>query len=159
MMNPDAIVSVVGYLCNDADLLRDFVARTSALLEGSCDHFELILLDDHSTDRTRYWIEDLLDQYPGLRYIRLARRCSVDEAATAGLDAAIVDYGVFIRTRVEPPETIADMIELALREGGTVLGVSRTPPGNSWLFRCFRRLFYRIVGLLLRTHVPPDSTG
>src|SRR5262249_5252024 len=65
----------------------------------------------------------------------------------------------FMRTRFDPPETIADMIELALREGGTVLGVSRTPPGNSWLFRCFRRLFYRIVGLLLRTHVPPDSTG
>ena len=47
MMNPDAIVSVVGYLCNDADLLRDFVDRTTAVLQASCEHFELILLDDH----------------------------------------------------------------------------------------------------------------
>ena len=52
MTNSDAIVSVVGYLCNDADLLRDFVDRTTAVLKASCDHFELILLDDHSTDRT-----------------------------------------------------------------------------------------------------------
>lgn len=162
MMNPDAIVSVVGYLCNDADLLRDFVDRTTIVLEASCDHFELILLDDHSTDRTPGCVEGLLAQYPGLRYIRLAR-CSGEEiAATAGLDAAIGDYVVFLRGRFDPPEAIADMLDLGEREGDTVLGVTGgtgVPPISGWLFRTCRRLFYRLVELLLRVRIPADSTG
>lgn len=159
MMNPDAIVSVVGYLCNDADLLRDFVDRTTAALQGSCDHFELILLDDHSTDPTPRCVEDLLEQYAGLRYIRLARRCGEEVAATAGLDAAIGDYVVVLRARFDPPEAIADMLALALRDRGTVLGITRSLPGQGWLFRCCRRLFYRIIGLLLRTRIPSEATG
>jgi glycosyltransferase involved in cell wall biosynthesis len=159
MMNTDAIVSVVGYLCNDADLLRDFVDRTTAVLQASCEHFELILLDDHSTDRTPVRVDGLLELYPGLRYIRLARRCGEEVAATAGLDAAIGDYVIVLRARFDPPEALADMLDAAMREGGTVLGVTRTPPDQSWLFRCFRRLFYRLVGLLLRARIPADSTG
>ncbi len=159
MRNADTIVSVVGYLCDDAELLRDFVDRTSAVLERCCENFELILLDDHSTDRTPHLIEDLLEEYAGLRYIRLARHSGEEVAATAGLDAAIGDYVVVLRARYDPPQAIADMLELAESEGGTVLGVSRTPPGQGWLFRCCRRLFYRLVGLLLRARIPTDSTG
>ncbi|HTU23725.1 MAG TPA: glycosyltransferase [Gemmataceae bacterium] len=162
MMNPDAIVSVVGYLCNDADLLRDFVARTTAVLEAGCDHFELIVLDDHSTDRTPGCVEGLLAQYAGLRYIRLARRSGEEIAATAGLDAAIGDYVVFLRGRFDPPEAIGDMLDLAVREGGTVLGVTGGTgvlPVSGWLFRTCRRLFYRLVELLLRVRIPADSTG
>ncbi|HEY7153066.1 MAG TPA: glycosyltransferase [Gemmataceae bacterium] len=159
MMNPDAIVSVVAYLCNDADLLGDFVARMMAVLEARCENFELILLDDHSTDQTPRGVETLLERHPGLRYIRLARRSGEEVAATAGLDAAIGDYVVVLRARFDPPEAIADMIELAAREGGAVLGVTRTPPDQGWLFRSCRRLFYRIAGLLLRARIPADSTG
>lgn len=162
MMNPDAIVSVVGYLDNDADLLRDFVDRATAVLEANCDHFELVLLDDHSTDRTPACVEDLLAQCPGLRYVRLARRSGEEVAAAAGLDAAIGDYVVFLRARFDPPEALADMLDLAVRDGGTVLGVTSgigVPPVQGWLFRCGRRLFYRLVSLLLRVRIPADSTG
>ncbi|HEY7310876.1 MAG TPA: glycosyltransferase [Gemmataceae bacterium] len=159
MTNPDAIVSVVAYLCNDADLLHDFVGRATAVLEASCDHFELILLDDHSTDRTPRLVGVLLERYAGVRYIRLARRGGEEVAAAAGLDAAIGDYVVFMRARFDPPEAIADMLEVAEREGGTVLGVTRTPAEQGWLFRACRRLFYRTAGLLLRAPVPADSTG
>src|SRR6516225_147152 len=141
MMNPDAIVSVVAYLRNDADPLSDFVARTTAVLEASCDHFELILLDDHSTDQTPRCVAALLEHYSGLRYIRLARPSGEEVAATAGLDAAIGDYVVVLRARFDPPEAIADMIDLASREGGAVLGVTRTPSDQNWLFRSCRRLF------------------
>lgn len=159
MMNPDAIVSVIAYLCNDAEMLRDFVDKTTEILERNCDHFELILLDDHSTDRTPHFVAALLDRYAGLRYIRLARPSGEEVAAAAGLDAAIGDYVAVLRVRLDPPEALAEMLTLAEREGGTVLGVTRTAPGQGWLFRCGRRLFYRLVGILLRARIPADSTG
>lgn len=159
MMNSDAIVSVVAYLGNDADLLRDFVQRTLTVLRANCTHFELILLDDHSTDQTPLCVEQMLEQDAGLRYIRLARHCGEEVAANAGLDAAIGDFVVVLRARFDPPEAIAAMLELVVRKGGTVLGVTRTPPALGWLFRSCRRLFYRLVGFLLRARIPADSTG
>lgn len=159
MTNPDTIVSVIAYLCEDAELLRDFLDRVTAILEANCEHFELILLDDHSRDETPRCVGALLERFAGVRYIRLARRSGEEVAATAGLDAAIGDYVVFLRARFDPPEVLADMLALAEREGGTVLGVTRTPPEQGWLFRCCRRLFYRTVGLLLRARIPADSTG
>jgi glycosyltransferase involved in cell wall biosynthesis len=159
MRNADAIVSVVAYLCNDADILGDFVSRATAVLEAEYAHFELILLDDHSTDRTPQCVEGLLQRHAGLRYVRLARRSGEEVAATAGLDAAIGDYVVVMRARFDPPESIPDLVALVEREGGTALGVTAAPPDRGWLFRSCRRLFYRSVGLLLRAHVPADSTG
>jgi polyisoprenyl-phosphate glycosyltransferase len=159
MTNSDTIVSVIAYLCNDAELLHNFVGRTVGVLEASCDHFELILLDDHSTDGTPLCVTALLEHYPGLRYIRLARYSGEEVAASAGLDAAIGDYVVVLRARCDPPEAITDMLDLAMREGGTVLGVTKTPPNQGWLFRSCRRLFYRLVALLLRVRIPTDSTG
>src|SRR6185437_2818097 len=97
--------------------------------------------------------------YPGLRYLRLARRSGEEVAATAGLDAAIGDYVIVMRARFDPPEAIADMMDLVIREGGSVLGVTRTLADRGWLFRACRRLFYRLVGLLLRAPIPADSTG
>ncbi len=136
-----------------------FVARASAVLQASCDHYELILLDDRSTDRTPQYVQGLLERYAGLRYIRLARRSGAEVAAAAGLDAAIGDSVVVMRARFDPPEAIPDMIEVVVREGGSVLGVTGSPPEQGWLFRACRRLFYRTVGLLLRARIPADSTG
>jgi glycosyltransferase involved in cell wall biosynthesis len=159
MMNSDAIVSVVAYLRNDADLLCDFVDRTLRVLQGCCPHFELLLLDDHSTDRTPLRVASLLESYAGLRYIRLARQSGVEVAVNAGLDAAIGDFVAVLRVRYDPPEAIPDILDLVECEGGTVLGVTQTPPSQGWLFCSCRKLFYRTVGLLLRVRIPADSTG
>ena len=159
MTDSDGIVSVVAYLCDDSELLRDFVARTEAVLEANFPHFELILLDDRSADRTPQIVGELLARHAGLRSIRLARRSGEEVAAAAGLDAAIGDSVVFMRARFDPPEAIADTIDLVNREGGSVLGVTDAPSDRGWLFRSCRRFFYRIVGLLHRAHIPHDSTG
>jgi glycosyltransferase involved in cell wall biosynthesis len=158
-MNPDAVISVVAYLCNDGDLLPAFVAEVVALLESHYANFELVLIDDHSTDATPRLVGGLLERHAGLRYIRLARRSGEEVAATAGLDAAIGDFVVVLRARYDPPAAVADLVRLAARDGGAVLGVGDPPAGQTWLFRLCRRLFYRALALLVRARVPADSTG
>lgn len=158
-MTSDAIVSVVAYLDNDADLLGAFVDRTVAVLAAHYEHFELILLDDHSADNTPALAARLLDRSPGVRYIRLARHSGEEVATTAGLETVVGDYVVVMRVRFDPPEEIPEMVRLADRHGGSVLGVSATPPPAGVVFRWCRLAFYRLLSLFLRAPVPAHSTG
>jgi glycosyltransferase involved in cell wall biosynthesis len=159
MTTSDAIVSVVAYLGDDAGVVRDCVAGTVGVLARHFAHFELVLVDDHSTDGTPAVVEELLGRYPGLRCIRLARQSGEEVAVTAGLEAAVGDFVVVMRARRDPPEEIPEMVRLAAKHGGTVLGTTTAPPRRGLLFRCFRALFYAALNVLTRARVPPDSTG
>jgi glycosyltransferase involved in cell wall biosynthesis len=159
MMNPDAIVTVVAYVCNDADVLGPFVAETVGVLAAHFPNYELILVDDHSTDTTPVLVQGLLARHAGIRYVRLARPVGGEVACHAGLEAAVGDYVVVMRARFDPPAEVVPLVQLAVEEGGTVLGVSPRRPPGSLLFRCCRAMFYRMLALLMRSKVPANATG
>jgi glycosyltransferase involved in cell wall biosynthesis len=159
MIHGDAIVTVIAYLCDDAGILAGFVANTAGVLAQAFANFELILIDDHSTDETPHIVEEILHRHAGVRYVRLARRSGEEVAATAGLEAAVGDHVVVMRARFDPPEEIPAMVRSAALHGGTVLGTTTVGPRRGLLFRLLRGLFYRAVNVLLRTRMPPDSTG
>ncbi len=159
MIQADAIVTVVAYLGDDAGVVREHVAGTVGVLQQHFAHFELILVDDHSTDGTAAIVEELLARCPGVRHIRLARPVGEEVAVTAGLEASAGDYVVVMRARRDPPEEIPALVRQAARQGGTVLGTTAAPPRRGPVFRCFRALFYAALNALTRARVPPDSTG
>ncbi len=142
MIQADAIVTVVAYLGDDAGVVREHVAGTVGVLQQHFAHFELILVDDHSTDGTAAIVEELLARCPGVRHIRLARPVGEEVAVTAGLEASAGDYVVVMRARRDPPEEIPALVRQAARQGGTVLGTTAAPPRRGPVFRCFRALFY-----------------
>jgi glycosyltransferase involved in cell wall biosynthesis len=158
MIGTDAIVSVVAYLCDDADLLDAFVVAAVDVLRRHYAHYELILVDDHSADATAAVVDGLLGRHPGVRYVRLARRGGEEVAATAGLEASVGDVVVVMRARLDPPAEVPALVRLAA-EGGAALGTTAVPPARGPLFRLLRSLFYRAVNILLRVRVPADSTG
>jgi glycosyltransferase involved in cell wall biosynthesis len=159
MMQGDAIVTVVAYLCDDAGILAGFVDAAVGMLARSFANFELILMDDHSTDATPRIVDDLLNRHPGVRYLRLARRSGEEVGATAGLEAAVGDCVVVMRARFDPLEEVPEMVRLAAEHGGSVLGTTTEAPRRGLLFRLLRGLFYKLMNVLLRAHMPPDSTG
>ena len=140
MIPGDAIVTVVAYLADDGEVAAEYVAGTVGVLARHYAHFELILVDDHSTDGTRALVEELLARCAGLRYLRLARHSGEEAAVTAGLEAAVGDV-VVVMQPPRSPEEIPALVRLAAEHGGTVLGTTTTPRRGP-LFRCFRGLFY-----------------
>lgn len=159
MIGPDAIVSVVAYLCDDAGCVPEFVTTTVEMLRRQCAHYELILVDDHSTDATAVLVDALLQRHAGLRAIRLARRSGEEVAATAGLEAAVGDVVVFMRARLDPPAEIMALVQAASSNGGVVLGTAATRGRQGPVFRALRGLFYWAVKAMLRVHIPAHSTG
>ena len=131
MIGTDAIVSVVAYACDDAEVLETFVPAAADVLCRHFAHYELILVDDHSADATPVVADGLLARHAGLRYIRLARRCGEEVAATAGLEAAVGDVVVVMRARLDPSAEIPVLVRLAAHSGGVALGTTAEPAPRS----------------------------
>src|SRR5687768_18165735 len=76
----DILVSVVAPVNNAADFLESFVEETVASVAGSFRHYEIIVVDDGSTDSTNAVAESLLTRFDHIRLVRLSRRFGAEAA-------------------------------------------------------------------------------
>lgn len=140
--------SVVTAFFNEADNLPAFRARLTRALAGLGGDWEIVLVDDHSSDSgpalARRWVaEDAR-----VRYVRLARNCGAHAAFSAGLAQCTGDCAVLLAADLQdPPEAVGALLE-RWRQGYDVVWANRTAPASpSALGRLFARAYY---GLLRR---------
>ncbi|MBW3573443.1 MAG: glycosyltransferase family 2 protein [Actinobacteria bacterium] len=79
-------ISVIMPAYDEAPNLAEIVPRTVAVLEGVGTTFEVVVVDDGSTDETRSLLRRLSDAHPGVRSLRLRRNCGKSTALQAGFD-------------------------------------------------------------------------
>ena len=149
-MTATPLISVVAPAYNEAEILREFHARVTAALAG--EDYELVIVDDGSTDGTGHLLERLAEEDPRVRPVFLSRNFGHQAAVTAGVDAARASVVVSIDADLQdPPEVIPRLVQ-AWREGWDVVhAVRHVRPGETRLrlaaIRMFYRLFTRIAGL------------
>jgi polyisoprenyl-phosphate glycosyltransferase len=158
-MSSDTMVSVVASIQNDGPILPGFVAEVIEVLRERYAYYELILVDDHSTDATVGIVEKLMAIHPCMRLIRLSRRFGDDVAITAGLDASIGDFVVVIRPHADPPGVIPAMIEAAGDEFGVVLGTAKREARRGPIVRLGRDTFFWLIRRVIPSTPSPDATG
>jgi len=81
-----ALVSVVAPVYNEIETLPEFHRRVSEALAGRT--YELVLVDDGSTDGTGLLLQQLAARDPAVRPVHLSRNFGHQAAITAGLEAA-----------------------------------------------------------------------
>lgn len=158
MATSDVFVSVVAPLEDDADILEAFVRETLAVLDASYANYELVLVDDGSTDDTARRIGDLLQSCRCLRYIRLARRFGTEAALAAGLDSVIGDFTVVMRPAMDPPGLIPELVARARAGRGVVFGVRSDRSGEPGWSAAGSRLFWYLGRRWLDLRVPKGAT-
>ena len=79
------MLSVVVPVYNERDVLPLFVARTRRVLDGLDRAYEVLAVDDGSTDGTREALAAAAAEWPQLRVLRLRRNAGHQAAITAGL--------------------------------------------------------------------------
>jgi len=157
-MAAEYFVSVVAPLHDDADIVDGFVRDTIRVLRESYSYYELVLVDDGSTDDTLARLEHLLRELEGVRVIRLSRRFGEEVALSAGLDAVIGDYAVTMLPDSDPPELIPEIVDQAREGSGVVFGVRRERSGEPFAMRAFSRLFYWVAARIAKIDIPRNST-
>jgi polyisoprenyl-phosphate glycosyltransferase len=138
----EPLVSVVAPVYNEGDGVDRFVRRLTGILEREPVRFELVLVDDGSTDDswTRIAEHSLRDER--VRGVRLSRNFGKEPAVLAGLEHAAGDAVVVIDSDLQhPPTAIPAMLRL-WRDGVHVVeAVKRNRTGQSLGNRVAAKLF------------------
>ncbi len=112
------------------------------------DNFEIIIIDDGSTDSTWKRIEEIGEKNSKLKGIKFSRNFGHHYAITAGIAESSGDWVVVMDGDLQDrPEVIPDLYKKA-QEGFDVVFVSRTQRPESLVYRISQKIFYFILRIL-----------
>lgn len=154
----DCFVSIVAPLYNDGDIVESFISDAIALLKREYANYELVLVDDGSSDDTTQKVTRLLEQHSCIRFVRLSRRFGTQAAITAGLDSVIGDFVVIMMPETDPPDLVPQMVEQCRRGVGVVIGIRRHRHHEPFYMRAGASLFYWLFNRVLQADLPRNST-
>jgi polyisoprenyl-phosphate glycosyltransferase len=158
MATQELLVSVIAPLTNDGDVVGPFIDETVAILEAHYSNYEVVLVDDGSTDNTVDVVEAKLKQHKCLRLIRLSRSFGQEIAISAGLDTVIGDFTVIMLPESDPPALIPEVVARCRKGSGVVYGVRRDRSHEPFWHRMGAALFYHYVNSTLKLRLPENST-
>ena len=152
-------LSVVVPMYNEEAVIPLFVARLRPVLDSLDTTYEVVVVDDGSTDATAAVVQAHRRTWAQLRIVRFRRNSGHQAALTAGLHRAFGAYVVSIDADLQdPPEVIADMLALAQASDlDVVYGVRSDRHADSAGKRWTASLYYRLMRRLVGTSVPANA--
>ena len=150
------LLSVVTPLLNEEGVVREFHRRVGSALEGI--PFELILVDDGSTDSTPDILEEIAAADQRVRVVHLSRAFGHQLALTAGLDRARGDATVMLDADLQdPPEVIPDLLACWRQGADVVIARRRERAGETRFKLATARWFYAVMGRLAQVELEPNA--
>lgn len=139
------MISLVVPAYNEEENLPVLVHRLMAVMEPY-DSYEILIVDDGSTDQTRHVLRQLSKAYPEVRYLSFSRNFGHQMALRAGYDhargAAVICLDADLQ---HPPELIPTLIAKWYAGYEVVYTVRRPDPKLSWFKRTTSRKFYDLL--------------
>jgi dolichol-phosphate mannosyltransferase len=151
------LISIVVPAHDEEQCLPDLHREIRRVLETEAERYdwELIIVDDGSTDRTSVVIEELAASDPRVRGVHLTRCFGQQAALLAGLEASRGTVVTMDADLQQPPAAIPGMLRLHEEGFQIVHGVRRDHPDTGWYKRTTSRWFYRVFGFLSRIPMEP----
>jgi dolichol-phosphate mannosyltransferase len=153
-------LSVVSPCFNEEAGVGEFYRRVAAAIAGvDPGHYEIILVDDGSTDATWDRIRELAAADPHVVAIKLSRNYGHQAALTAGLAAATGALVFVLDSDLQdPPELLGPMRDLLRAEKAEVVyGRRRSRKGETAFKRLTAAGFYRLLDAMTDTRIPLDT--
>src|SRR3954447_8467925 len=150
------LLSVVVPLRDEEGTVDELFRRVRTALAAI--PFELILVDDASTDGTPELLDALAGSDPRVRVVHLARNFGHQAALTAGLEHARGDAVAMLDGDLQdPPELIAEMLGHWRRGSEVVYAVRTQRAGESRAKLATARWFYRLFSRLSELDLTQDA--
>jgi len=151
-------ISIVAPIYNEVENIPELYRRISEVLDSTGDTWEIVMVDDGSTDGSTNLIREYHDRDPRVVPVIFARNFGHQIAVTAGLDYAHGDAVVIIDSDLQdPPEVILDMVA-KWKEGFEVVYAVRTErEGETWFKEFTASLFYRLIYRITDVDIPLDT--
>jgi dolichol-phosphate mannosyltransferase len=132
---------------SNLDALWERVSSALASLEGG---YEVIFVDDGSTDRSAEIVRAWIGEGKPARLVKLSRNFGMEIAMSAGIDHARGEFTVLMHADLQdPPELIPEMVALG-REGADVVYARRIGRRESRLKIALATGFYGLMRRIAR---------
>jgi dolichol-phosphate mannosyltransferase len=155
---PDPTFSVIVPVFNELENLPLLYSRVKDVMLKTGEEWELILVDDGSSDGSTDIIRDLAKQDEHVRPVIFARNFGHQIAVTAGMDYSRGQAGTIIDADLQdPPEVILDLIA-KWREGYQIVYAVRSErEGESWFKLTTASLFYKLIYKMTDVKIPMNT--
>ncbi|HUM16414.1 MAG TPA: glycosyltransferase family 2 protein [Candidatus Nitrosotalea sp.] len=151
------MLSIVVPVFNEERNVPELVNRLRQVLASAGIPFEVIFVDDGSTDRTAEILAALHGEDDRIKAVHLARNFGHQAAISAGLRAAGGDAVVVMDGDLQDsPETLPVFLE-RWQAGYDVVYAVREHRTESWPKRLGYRVFYRLLARISQIDIPLDS--
>lgn len=139
-------ISIVVPVYNEAGHIRKSMTYVGEICTSASIPYELVLIDDGSTDDSWKVISDMAKEDGRITAVRLSRNFGKEPALCAGIDIASGDAIIVMDADLQhPPERIPDMVRL-WREGAEVVEGVKSSRGKEKLsYRFCAKLFYGMI--------------
>jgi len=150
-------LSILVPVYNEATVLPLFYDRISAVLDSMAMDYELLFVDDGSTDGSTALLEALAQRDPHVKVLLFSRNFGKEAAMSAAIEHAAGDAAIPIDADLQdPPELIPDLVA-RWREGCDVVMARRTSRAqDAAMKRGTARAFYRLFNLVSDIKIPDD---
>lgn len=150
--------TIIAPIYNELENIPELYPRIRDVMKQTGDSWELILVDDGSTDGSTEAIRKLGANDKRVRPVIFARNFGHQIAVSAGIDYSRGEAVVIIDADLQdPPEVIHDLID-KWREGYEVVyAVREERAGESWFKKTTASLFYRLIHAITNVEIPLDT--
>ena len=151
-------LSVVVPVFDEDSVVRSTASRLTEVMDAIGESYEILFVDDGSTDATRPIIEDLCQADPHVGLVAFSRNFGHQVAITAGIERARGEGIIIIDGDLQdPPELIPDLVA-AWRQGFDVVNTHRVERlGESFFKRWSAAIFYRLLRKMTDFPIPLDT--
>ncbi len=150
--------SIIAPIYNEIDNLSELHRRVKEVMDSSGEPWELILVDDGSTDGSTEKIRELAEADNAIRPVIFARNFGHQVAITAGWDYARGDAVVIIDADLQdPPEVILELAEKWKEGYEVVYAVRAEREGETWFKKFTAAVFYRLIYSITDVKIPMDA--
>ena len=150
--------SIVAPIYNELENLPELYRRVKEVMDLTNEPWELILVDDGSTDGSTSALKELAKKDKCVRPVIFARNFGHQVAVTAGLDYSRGDAVVIIDADLQdPPELILEMAKKWKEGYEVVYAVRAEREGESWFKLWTASLFYRLIYRITDVKIPLDT--
>lgn len=153
------LISLVVPMYFEEEVARECYNRLTGVMRGINSYdYELVFVNDGSTDKTLEILEEIANSDPRVKVISFARNFGHQVAVSCGIDYAKGDALVIIDADLQdPPELIPDMIKLWEQGYEVVYGKRKKRNGETKFKLATAKLFYKVLDNLSEVRIPRDT--
>jgi dolichol-phosphate mannosyltransferase len=156
-MNKVSSLSILVPIYNDNEVIDELITRLLSVLPDICLKYEIVLIDDGSSDNSWEKIEWVSKQYTSVVGLKLIRNFGQQNAIACGLDYVTGDYTVVMDSDLQDrPEDIPLLLNAILNSNASMAIARWITRKDSFFKKAVSKIFYKVSNRVTSINLQPN---